>query len=78
MPMAAEYHPETSQAGVPRGNRRCHSSWRYPQIQAAEMIGLHTNVLLRYLVQGGPVQSRRATEVITSGPRKKNPDSSAQ
>lgn len=28
------------------------------------MIGLDTNVILRYLVQDDPVQSRRATEVI--------------
>jgi predicted nucleic-acid-binding protein len=30
------------------------------------MIGLDTNVLLRYLVQDDPVQSARATEIITS------------
>jgi len=30
------------------------------------MIGLDTNVLLRYLVQDDPVQSPRATEIITS------------
>jgi predicted nucleic-acid-binding protein len=29
------------------------------------MIGLDTNVLLRYLVQDDPVQSPRATEIIT-------------
>ena len=29
------------------------------------MIGLGTNVVLRYLVQDDPVQSRRATEIIT-------------
>jgi predicted nucleic-acid-binding protein len=29
------------------------------------MIGLDTNVLLRYLVQDDPVQSRHATEIIT-------------
>ena len=29
------------------------------------MIGLDTNVVLRYLVQDVPVQSRRATEIIT-------------
>ena len=29
------------------------------------MIGLDTNVLLRYLVQNDPVQSPRATEIIT-------------
>ena len=29
------------------------------------MIGLDTNVILRYLVQDDPVQSRRATEIIT-------------
>jgi len=28
------------------------------------MIGLDTNVLLRYLVQDNPLQSRRATEII--------------
>jgi predicted nucleic-acid-binding protein len=30
------------------------------------MIGLDTNVVLRYLVQDDPVQSPRATEIITS------------
>ena len=29
------------------------------------MIGLETNILLRYLVQDHPVQSARATEIIT-------------
>jgi predicted nucleic-acid-binding protein len=29
------------------------------------MIGLDTNVLLRYLVQDDPVQSARATEIVT-------------
>src|SRR5580698_5628714 len=29
------------------------------------MIGLDTNVLLRYLVQDDPVQSTRATEILT-------------
>jgi len=29
------------------------------------MIGLDTNILLRYLVQDDPVQSARATEIIT-------------
>ena len=29
------------------------------------MIGLDTNVLLRYLAQDDPVQSPRATEIIT-------------
>ena len=29
------------------------------------MIGLDTNVVLRYLAQDDPVQSRRATEIIT-------------
>ena len=29
------------------------------------MIGLDTNILLRYLAQDDPVQSRRATEIIT-------------
>ena len=28
------------------------------------MIGLDTNILLRYLVQDDPIQSRRATEII--------------
>jgi hypothetical protein len=42
---------------------------RYPdrdhgEIQAQEMIGLDTKVLLRYLVQDDPVQSTRATEII--------------
>jgi predicted nucleic-acid-binding protein len=30
------------------------------------MMGLNTNVLLRYLVQDDPVQSARATEIVTS------------
>jgi predicted nucleic-acid-binding protein len=29
------------------------------------MIGLDANVLLRYLVQDDPVQSSRATEIVT-------------
>jgi predicted nucleic-acid-binding protein len=29
------------------------------------MIGLDTNILMRYLAQDDPVQSRRATEIIT-------------
>ena len=29
------------------------------------MIGLDTNVLLRYLVQDDPVQAPRATEIVT-------------
>jgi predicted nucleic-acid-binding protein len=28
------------------------------------MIGLHTNILVRYLTQDDPVQSRKATEII--------------
>ena len=28
------------------------------------MVGLDTNVLLRYLVQDDPAQSRRATEIV--------------
>src|SRR6476661_8023736 len=34
-----------------------------PQPQAA-MIGLDTNVLVRYLTQDDPIQSRRATDLI--------------
>ena len=37
------------------------------------MIGLDTNVLLRYLVQDDPAQSRRATEIIESRLTKENP-----
>ena len=37
------------------------------------MIGLDTNVLLRYLVQDDPVQSRRATEIIERGLTEQEP-----
>jgi len=38
-----------------------------------ETIGLDTNVVLRYLVQDDPAQSRRATEVLERGLTKENP-----
>jgi predicted nucleic-acid-binding protein len=37
------------------------------------MIGLDTNVLVRYLAQDDPVQSRRATEVIERRLSRQNP-----
>ena len=37
------------------------------------MIGLDTNVLLRYLVQDDPAQSRRATEIIERRLTEQNP-----
>ena len=37
------------------------------------MIGIGTNVLLRYLVQDDPVQSPRATEIMTRRLTKKEP-----
>jgi predicted nucleic-acid-binding protein len=37
------------------------------------MIGLDTNVLLRYLVQDDPVQSRRASELIERQTTEENP-----
>jgi len=37
------------------------------------MIGLDTNVLVRYLVQDDPVQSRRATEIIERRLSTRNP-----
>lgn len=37
------------------------------------MIGLDTNVLLRYLTQDDPAQSRRATEIVEHRLTKQNP-----
>jgi predicted nucleic-acid-binding protein len=37
------------------------------------MIGLDTNVLVRYLAQDDPVQSRKATEIIERGLTDQNP-----
>ena len=37
------------------------------------MIGLDTNVLLRYLTQDDPVQSRRATEIVEGRLSEENP-----
>jgi predicted nucleic-acid-binding protein len=37
------------------------------------MIGLDTNILIRYLVQDDPIQSRRATEIIERRLTEENP-----
>ncbi len=37
------------------------------------MIGLDTNVIVRYLVQDDPVQSRRATEIVEHRLSRRNP-----
>lgn len=37
------------------------------------MTGLHTNILVRYLTQDHPVESRRATELIERRLNEKNP-----
>ena len=42
-------------------------------IGPGSVIGIDTNILLRYLVQDDPVQSRKAAEVIERRPTKDNP-----
>lgn len=37
------------------------------------MVGLDTNILVRYLTQDDPIQSRRATEIIEQQLTEKNP-----
>ena len=51
-----------------RGDERGRSRWRHRSRAApkAAMIGLDTNVLVRYLAQDDPVQSAKATTLVDS------------